>query len=185
MIYETHLTIKDDGKLPPHLPNTKVINLQLASGFYPTQKLVGGKKELSTAGAAINWAFDLERTLNELDYNILRVKLEAPLFQAAAAGLEMRYAEAHWKFEDTSLEKAVRLGKFLARKMSPNFLLSWSLDERHKAWLTTRYYGNILDAHTYMRGANVFVMDEFGIVPAHYEAVLIDTNSNLDAGWKP
>ena len=182
MIYEVHITVAE-GQGVPHLFGTNTIRLELESGKNRVQTLVGAREEFSNDLEAIAWTFDLERELVERGYKIIRRKLEAPLTQYKFTPL---YSEAHWKFEFEKISDVFKFEDFRRSKeeYDAEYLLSWSLDKKDKAWLTKRFYGDNKYAYDFFLRADRAVQKNFfPLIPVHFEAVIVDTNLDLDEGW--
>ena len=182
MIYEVHITVAE-GQGAPYLFGTKTIRLELESGKNRVQTLVGAKEEFSNDTDAIAWTFDLERELVRRGYKLARRKLEAPLLDYQDK--TPLYSEAHWKFEFKKISDVFKFEEFrrTEEKHDAGYLLSWSLDKKDKAWLTKRFYGDHKYARSFFSRSNAEIQHNFPIPPVHFEAVIVDTNLDLDEGW--
>lgn len=192
-MYELHVSVEEHPTIEQAVKFSalcdemlgKPLLIQLANGEFPLQLMIARKTDLSTDDEAVTWAQTQAEMIKQMDWNIVRVKVEAP-FSAKTYGPKMTtvYNEAHWKTYLTP-EAAKDLREFLDKHPDFMYKHSWNVMQEGVHYLTVRSTNEDLSEVFSLfadRGERL-TMAGFRPDKAHYERVLYDSNFGLDAGW--
>ncbi len=180
MLYEAHVTVEGEDveswQKFCRNHNIKPVFIRLSRGKYPTQLMCTAAHNGDEASAD-DMVGQLMNDAERDGFNCLRAKLERPLVAECPDGME--YAECHIK---------LLLDGEVAEIAEPEVFLSESLlgveSPLRKWYFTARTYG--LDAqkseHRFQEVLRQ-LQPSMTVVRMETEAVVYDTNPDLDRGW--
>jgi hypothetical protein len=194
-LYEVHATIELNGHAPDTLAgfaNTngyRFLHIQLAAGSHASQPMLSWRQSGGT-DAILNRVASVSSELEFLAMKVVRTKIEVH-FETLVPDGTPRYFEAHFKVafeegQETRLEQLAReLGIHLSRNARSN---SGNRDGNRKGnrverFLTAREPSLVTARDTFARVEQELRREGWHLVEVQQEAVLYDSNLDLDKGW--
>lgn len=184
MLFEAHVTVEGENVSRwqefCHERSVKPVLIQLSRGKFPTQLMCTAMhhgNEVSADDMVGQLMFDAKQA----GFNCLRAKLERPLYDVSDPDAE--YAECHIKLllnaeQSSVVHRVEEPGIFLSESLlgvTPP-VRKWYLTARTDANdvnITQGYFDEVLDR----------VKSRAPVVRMESEAVVYDTNPDLDSGW--
>lgn len=193
MLFELHLTTRPDVQLADWIGfcnRTKIkpldIRLHPEGHAHGRQIMMAAVYEGDTVGA-LEWAVNLQDQMDASGFPIIRTKLEVPLDKSAEFQDRVRYYETHVKcaVKPDDVDHVVEYLTGYGWMASFNAL--YRSDHGYEKWYFTRRYYEPSYLNAAAEFHRAFGIDfqslHFGAVRMESEAVLIDSNPNLDKGW--
>lgn len=182
--HEVHLTVELGGQSPELLSEwarvqgCRFLHVLLESGAHSSQPMLSWR-QAGGIDAALERAANVEQALGGHGVTLARIKIEAPLESVADA----RYFEAHFKIEieDGRLSELHGLAQELGAHLSRNARTRHQ--GKQERFVTARYGSREAALAGFERLEIALSAQSFSILSVDREAVVYDSNLELDAGW--
>lgn len=191
MLFELHLTASeaDHDRLDGWIEACKQVEIkplliELDKGAHRKQMMMAAVFEVDSVDQAFAESNSMISYFEKLwDFEIIREKLEVPLDHAA--GLDVAYYEMHVKALLTEHDaRFVKMASNAGEAHASRNLLKETDDGRQKWYLTRRtYFHNMYDSSEIFDESYAEIIRVLPTVRMEREAVLLDTNPELDLGW--